>query len=90
MVALDYGRQQLLECTCCSKQYVEKRVWPFRFRIKSLEQNKLLLVEQHFCLKDHDFNNEFAIIEDIEREKINNIPPMVELMQIHRYYIQKS
>ena len=66
----------LLECTHPSKQYTRKSEWAFKFRInnhryriKSLNHNKLLPVEKHFRLTDYDFNKdiEFTRIEKIEQ-----------------------
>ena len=68
----------LLECTRCWKQYVGRSEWPFYFRlnnyrhrIKSTEYNKLLPVEQHFRLPNHDFNKDAkcTIIERIEKSQ---------------------
>ena len=77
----------LLECTHCSKQYIVKSEWPpnnrlnnYRYRIKSLDHNKLLPIEQHFCLANHDFNTyaRFTIIKRIEKTLFNKTTPALE------------
>ena len=60
------------------KQYVGKSERPFYFRlnnysrhrIKSIDQNNLILVEQDFYTNSHDFNTDakFAIIKRIEKD----------------------
>ncbi len=77
----------LLECTRCSKQYVGKSEWPFNFRlnnyrhrIKSTDYDKLLHVEQHFRLANHDFSKDakFTIIEKIEKNVSGEITSILE------------
>ena len=43
--------------------------------MKSRDYNKLLLAEQHFCSKDHDFKKypKFTIIELIEKKALENM-----------------
>ena len=72
----------LLEYTSCEKQNVEKSDRPFYFslnkyqhRIKSMDQNNLILVKQNFWMKCHNFNRDakFTIIERIKKKhEINN------------------
>ena len=77
----------LLECTYCSKQYVGKSEWPFnirlnnyRHRIKSTDHHKLLPVEQHFHLANHNFSRDakFTIIERIEKNVSDEITSILE------------
>ena len=77
----------LLECTLCSKQYVGKSEWPFNFRlnnyrhrIKSTDYDKLLPVEQHFRLSNHDFARDakFTIIEKIEKNVSDELTSILE------------
>ena len=77
----------LLECTYCSKQYVGKSEWPFNFRlnnyrhrIKSTDHHKLLPVEQHFHLANHNFSRDakFTIIERIEKNVSDEITSILE------------
>ena len=77
----------LLECTRCCKQYVGKSEWPFNFRlnnyrhrIKSTDYDKLLPVEQHFRLANHDFAKDakFTIIEKIEKNISDGITSILE------------
>ena len=55
----------LLECKQCKLQYIGKSVWQFNIRlnnyssqIKNLEIEKLLPVEKHFLLPNHDFERD--------------------------------
>ena len=61
--------------TCCLKQYTRKSEWPIYFRrnnyilrMKSIDDNKLLPMEEHFCSIDHSFirDTKFSIIERIK------------------------
>ena len=73
----------LLECKQCKLQYIGKSKWQFNIHlndyclhIKNQEIKKLLPVEQHFLLPNHDFEHDavYALIEKIENtENINNM-----------------
>ena len=77
----------LLECTRCSKRHVSKSEWPFnsrlnnyRHRIKSTDYDKLLPVQQHFRLANHDFSRDakFTIMEKIKENVSDEITVVLE------------
>ena len=77
----------LLECKQCKLQYIGKSEWQFNIRlnnyrshIKNLEIEKLLPVEKHFLLPNHDFERDavYTLIEKIEHTERDDARAILE------------
>ena len=77
----------LLECKKCKLQYVGKSEWQFNIRlnnyrshIKNCDINKLLPVEKHFLLPNHNFEQDaiYTIIEKIENTEREDAKKILE------------